>query len=260
MEKRLFLPNRSTPWMLNNAPWIIDDPETVHHLVNVQRLKIGDVVKAVDLQAQKTYSARVRELSRKQLMLDDLQGQASETVQIPLPQVTLYACLIKEQAWDIVLQKATELGVHRIQPVESAYTVVKVKEPQAKQARWQRVCRDAALQCERLSIPDVLPVQPLGVLMQDAKTLAIPQWVLMERQQGAVPSLMNLAIETPFLQGGLWVGPEGGWHPDEKQCFQQDPAFQSVHLGSAVLRAETASLAGLTLLLNAPYCHTEGKP
>jgi 16S rRNA (uracil1498-N3)-methyltransferase len=271
-ERRLFLPDGA--WSMEETSWHVDDADTLHHLRTVQRVKAGDTVIALDTRGQHAIRCRVEELDRKTLTLAPLAIHESPTS--TLPQVTLYASLTKESAWDLTIQKAVELGVHAIQPMLTDYGVVHPKSPEAKRERWQRIAKEAALQSERLDIPTVHPLQTLETCLasleqcqtsppnssagassfvpspehrRGGKTL-----VLVERSQheGGVPHLLqHLQTLSHYQTLNLWVGPEGGWSADERMTFFKDDRFTPVHIGAQILRAETASLAGLTLVLHA---------
>ncbi|XVJ51210.1 MAG: 16S rRNA (uracil(1498)-N(3))-methyltransferase [Vampirovibrio sp.] len=245
--KRLFLPSSSLPWQTQDT-WVLEDAETLHHLVSVQRLKRYDTVVAVDLEQRQVFEARVLQVDKKAITLSDIHRRV-ESDTTPQVQVTLYASVLKEQAWDVLLQKASELGVHRIQPMVTAHGVVPLSHVASKMNRWQRILRDAALQCESLYIPELLAPQRLEDLW-NAPTNT-PSWVLMERSHDDFPHLQGaLHAAEPSTVAHLWVGPEGGWSADEKEQFQRHPLCRPCHLNARILRAETAALVGLTLLLH----------
>jgi 16S rRNA (uracil1498-N3)-methyltransferase len=245
-RKRLFLPDNPSPWTLESLH-SLDDADTLHHLLTVQRLKPTDTLACVDAQNQQVFHADIEAIHKKSIVLKNV-----EVVDLPdttpTLQVTLYASLLKEQAWDVLLQKACELGIYAIQPILSEFTVIKGGHGSNKQERWQRIVKDAALQCESLYIPHVYaPLTFQDALEQSPST----SFVLLERHDESVKPLSH-AVQgmNPHLQVGLWIGAEGGWSPAEKAALLSYPQIKPCHLGNRILRAETASLAGLTLLLH----------
>jgi 16S rRNA (uracil1498-N3)-methyltransferase len=249
--KRLFLPLQApheTPWQLQ-AQWRITDADTLHHLLTVQRLKVNETLVGVDTLHAQVFQATVIQIHKKELILQPIQVLESPTT-TPTQKITLVASLLKEQAWDVVLQKACELGVHRIQPIFSDFTTVSPKQITGKQERWQRILKESALQCESLYIPELSPPIPFEEacsLVQDS-----PTFVLTERHHPKTPHLMHALQKQPRIKmAQLWVGPEGGWSPDEMAVFLKDARLTTCHLNHRILRAETATIAGLSLLLHA---------
>jgi 16S rRNA (uracil1498-N3)-methyltransferase len=244
-RKRLFLPDNPIPWTLE-CLHALDEAVTLHHLLTVQRLKLTDTLACVDAQHQQVFYAEIEAIDKKSIRLKNVQ-MVDVPNTTPALKVTLYASLLKEHAWDVVLQKACELGVYAIQPILSEFTVIKGGHGTNKQERWQRIVKDAALQCESLYIPHVYA--PLAFQNALAQTPSASV-ALVERHNESVEPLSH-AVQgmNPHSQVGLWVGAEGGWSPAEKEALMSHPQVVPCHLGNRILRAETASLAGLTLLL-----------
>jgi 16S rRNA (uracil1498-N3)-methyltransferase len=157
----------------------------------------------------------------------------------PEPDLRLLVAALKRDAMDWLVEKATELGVARIQPVTTRRTVVE----RANTDRLAAIARGAAEQCERLSVPVVAPARPLYAAL-DAWDGA-PLLVAAERR-GAVP-IGSLAPGL-HLPCGLLVGPEGGFDPAELDAATGRAFVTAVALGPRILRAETAAVAGLAVL------------
>jgi 16S rRNA (uracil1498-N3)-methyltransferase len=140
---------------------------------------------------------------------------------------------------DWLVEKATELGATRIQPVTTRRSVVE----RANVARLSAIARGAAEQCERLSVPEVAEAQPLHRVL-DAWDAA-PLVVAMER--AAAPPLREALVRAapPFA---LLVGPEGGFERAELDDLRRRAFVLPAALGPRILRAETAAVAGLAAL------------
>ena len=224
----------------------IDTPDEVHRIRTVLRASVGTPATIVDPSRRQAASGKLVELS-KQRVLVALNHVSSPS---PLPRsITLAPCLLKETQWDWLLQKATELGATRIQPVFSEYTTVKPPQAEKKYSRWQGVIERATLQCESLWLPTLEPVQPLCSLLKEP--LIGKAVVLMERSEHtSVPHLKEVLremdVDTPLT---VHVGPEGGWSPVEREQFEQNSAIQAAHLGARILRAETSVLTAIAMLL-----------
>lgn len=151
------------------------------------------------------------------------------SVRAPTPPITIAFALVKGARPELVVQKLTELGVDTIVPFVAERSVVRWDEARGTRhvERLRRVAREAAMQCRRATLPRVAAVATF------AEVVTLPGAVAAERH-GLPPSL-----ERPTLL----IGPEGGW--SEHEATRLD---RRVGLGDLVLRAETAAIAGATLL------------
>ncbi len=161
--------------------------------------------------------------------------------QVPEDDLWLLFALLKRDATDLVIEKATELGASVMQPVITERT----NAARVNQARLHAIAVEAAEQSERLTIPLVHPPRPLPALLASWPA-GRPLFAAIERSDS-----------TPIrgLTGpcALLVGPEGGFTPLELDVLRRYPFVAPVSLGPRVLRAETACLAGLARL-RSPGC------
>lgn len=152
--------------------------------------------------------------------------------------ITLAPALIRREKFELVLQKATELGVSRIVPFESSRCVVHAKKEKGdkQSARWQDIVQEAAEQCKRNEIPvveKICSLQELGSYRSEVN--AAPY----ENAFGS--SRMLSDIEDGMHSITIVIGPEGGFSEEEMKQLQQ-MGYESVTLGSRIFRAETASM------------------
>ncbi len=152
-----------------------------------------------------------------------------------LPQPLWLGCsVLKGEAMDWLIQKATELGATMIQPVISRYTQRPPSENKIQ--RWQIIAQEACEQCERTHLPQILPV----VGLEQAQCPYPLQVIAVERHQGlSLRAFLAPLVPQPL---GIWIGPEGGWSPEELTLARP---WQAVSLGVRILRAETATCAAL---------------
>jgi 16S rRNA (uracil1498-N3)-methyltransferase len=155
-------------------------------------------------------------------ILEQLQPQP--TAQGP----TLAVGLPKREAWETIVRQATELGVAALQPLTTEFS----QRDKFNTARATLLTIEAAEQCERLTLPTLLPLQPLGVWLN---TLNAPCAWAYERGGTA-----------PTRAGTVLVGPEGGFSPAEVATLQAHPQVHAFSLGPTILRADTAVVAALT--------------
>jgi 16S rRNA (uracil1498-N3)-methyltransferase len=160
--------------------------------------------------------------------------------------VTLVASLIKFDRFEWLVEKATELGVAAILPVAAARSESGLLEAAHKRVeRWRKIARESSQQSRRLTLPEILGPERLDRI----SITAFPQRFFLDEEPGA-PSLTQTlrAIQTPPVAAGILIGPEGGWTPAERQHLAE--IWSPVSLGGQILRAETAAVAALAIVLN----------
>jgi 16S rRNA (uracil1498-N3)-methyltransferase len=155
--------------------------------------------------------------------------------QEPEPDLWLVFGLLKRDATDLVVQKATELGVSAIVPVLAERTV----GTRVNSERLRAIATEAAEQSERLSVPQLCDPQPLATLLSCWPT-GRSLIAAVERRPGPRP-----AASGPTA---LLVGPEGGFAPTELETLLSQPFVSAASLGPRILRAETACIVGLGFL------------
>jgi 16S rRNA (uracil1498-N3)-methyltransferase len=148
---------------------------------------------------------------------------------------------------DFVVEKATELGVQKIAPFISRFSVPKLDNDKiaARTARWQKIALSAAKQCGRTRVPEILPLCRFDALAEahSAQTVKLLFWEDEQRQ-----SLRQFYEEHSQAKSLMVaIGPEGGFDDHEAE-LAKSRGFEPVHMGRRILRAETAALAALTLV------------
>ena len=232
---RIFLDNTPTDGQLALAP------EEAHYLATVLRLRTGDAVTAFNGRGME-WNTRVTGLTRRAGLLevvDTVQPLAESELEL-----TLVQAIVKSEAMDTIVQKATELGVKRITPVLTEYGVVKLDEARAEKKRdhWQSVAASACEQCGRVRLPLIDAPLPLKHWFGNKAERVDTELIL---QPGAATPLTG--IEAPKTKVCVLIGPEGGFSDGELE--DADVAgFRPVSLGPRVLRTETAAVATLAIL------------
>ncbi|GAB0117464.1 ribosomal RNA small subunit methyltransferase E [Acidisoma sp. 7E03] len=179
------------------------------------------------------WAATIREIGKRGAVLQAerlLRPQASE------PDLWLLLSVIKRDALEWAVEKATELGVSEIHPVVTARSQPARPAPE----RLAAIAVEAAEQCERLSVPHIHAPQPLESLLRRWPADR-PLIAAIERDGTAPPP-------PPVVSGALLIGPEGGFDPRELDVLRRLPFLVAASLGPRILRAETAAIVGLTLL------------
>jgi 16S rRNA (uracil1498-N3)-methyltransferase len=163
--------------------------------------------------------------------------------------VTLYQCALKADKLEWVWQKATELGVTKLVPVISSRTIVRpVGALRSKQTRWETIVREAAEQSGRGRVPVLAPGCSLIDALANAPGLRLVAWEEGKSNPGLIHALTQASL--PVNSVSLLIGPEGGLEADEIAQAEQ-AGWQTVSLGPRILRAETAALAAVALVMGA---------
>ena len=215
------------------------------HVARVLRKKEGDVVRLFDGQGRR-FMGR---LARVDAGGDLVEGVVTERLpESARPRtLVLFQGLPRGSKFDYVVEKATELGVDAIVPFLSRKNPIRLSEPDGlrKIERWSHVAEAAAKQCGRPDVPEIEAPRPLESLSE--RLSGGDAFVLWEsgagagfrdvfQRKGALNKLVNLI-----------VGPEAGFEPGEIEWLRGRGA-EPVHLGSRILRSETAGLVGLSIL------------
>ena len=218
---------------------VIELPERVMRHVTVLRLRRGDSIILFNGDGGE-FTAELTGLARAGAHARIVASQDIER-ESPLS-ITLAQCVSSGDRMDLTLQKATELGVRAIVPVESERTIVKLSRDRADRriAHWRNVAIAACEQCGRNRVPEVSAIVELDEFIASAAADAL-------RLVLAPDSLLDLKSAGPVRSVILLVGPEGGLSPEERRRAEAR-GFVPVRFGPRVLRTETAPLAAIAAM------------
>ncbi|PID38365.1 MAG: hypothetical protein CSA65_01740 [Proteobacteria bacterium] len=235
--RRVFL---SIPLPSEGDALRLDGPDH-HHLTRVLRLDAGAALLLVDSDGWAA-EAEIIEVRKRELRLRLSPRQRLPAP--PLPRLSLLHGVARGGRSELVLQKATELGVDRLCPVLCDRSVARPREAESKRVRWLEVVRQAARQSERTRLPEVSAPQPLSEALMVARG---------RRELRLVAALGGQPLSShvePLREAEavtLLVGPEGGLTENEVALARRE-GFAPVSLGPQVLRSETAALTLLALV------------
>lgn len=221
------------------------------HVARVLRKKPGDCLRLFDGKGKRLWGeiiaigdARVsgRIMDTPPLFTDsyDHLGKA----------VMVFQALPRAAKWEWVLEKGCELGISHFIPIEASRNVVRLTPDEfgKKKPRWERILEASAKQCNTPRIPKLFEPQSfkeaLSFCAKFEDTLKIFCW-----EAQAAPPLWRVfkELKEKPKAAAIFIGPEGGWSPQETQAAQQ-AGFHLVGLGPFVLRAETAALVAVSML------------
>lgn len=210
-----------------------------HHLGRVLRAQSGQLYELSD--GASAWLARIEGVTR-----DRVEFALVEQLPVYAPKLvtSLLLSVVKFDAFEWALEKATELGVSRIVPLAAARCEKALLAAAVKRAdRWKKILFESSQQCRRLRLPVLDPLSPAEA--------AFPG------QQSAVAILLSESPEAKAMRqvlngvqaeaAALAVGPEGGW-TDSEFAAARAAGFQEGSLGKLILRTETAVVASLAVI------------
>ena len=225
--------------------------EQAHYLKNVLRRKEGDEVRLINGRDGE-FAGTIETLSKKGGVVSLSMKTAAQKNE---PPISLHFAPVKRGPLETIVQKATELGVEYFQPVITARTVA----PKLNIDRLQAISIEASEQSGRYTIAQVRPSQKLDRMLNDwpedrrlifcdeAGDDETKEWGGPNgRAQPMLDALKN--VDSAAYKWAVFIGPEGGFAPEERALLRSKEYVTPVTLGPRILRADTAAIAALTLL------------
>ena len=232
-------PPRSAPRLFVSGPLAdggsvtLDGPQA-HYLLRVMRAGEGDTVILCD-DTTGEWAAEVAQAGKRELTLRLVQRQRPRE---QVPDVWLCAALLKKDRFDLVLEKATELGVRRIQPVLARRCVA----DKLNLERARAIVTEAAEQCARTALPELAEPVKLDALLRD---WPVERTLFFADELGGEPAAAAFAAHLGAT--ALLIGPEGGFDEAEREAVRALPQARPISLGPRILRGETAAIAATAL-------------
>jgi 16S rRNA (uracil1498-N3)-methyltransferase len=243
---------------VNLAPTVVLEEKLAHQVRDVLHLGVGEQLVLLDNSGDE-FLAAIAKSGRKGVevqVLERRKGKSESPVRVVLCQG-----LLKSARFEWILEKGTELGVSVFAPMLCRRSMAGLEEAgAAKIQRWQRIIQEAAEQCGRARLPELLPIRPLLHALNHIPqgALALMPW---EEERGK--SLRNgletwasgrgdqLSLQQPeSMTVVLFIGPEGGLMAEEVALARRH-GVEAVTLGPRILRAETAALAAVANVMYA---------
>ena len=212
--------------------------DEARHLTQVLRVEAGQRYEISD--NERVYLAEV-DLARKQHVVFRILEVLPELES--LSNLTLLVALIKFERLELLLEKATELGVGTIQLVkaERSEKGLDLAAPK-RMERWKRIVLESSQQSRRARLPQLFPPVPL----KEALKFQADYRLFLDEERTGEPLLQALNGARTSHHVGLLVGPEGGW-PDHERNAARQAGWTTVTLGPQILRTETAGIAALAI-------------
>lgn len=240
------LPTKQLP-----QPFEITDKTLVHRATKVLRMAVDDSLALIDPTHEVAVLAKIQAISSQRISLTI---EAIQPHHNTLPHITLLAGLIKGHRWDWLIEKATELGLRRIIPIQSDHAVVDLsgKDVSKKVAKWQQTAMAAVEQCDGRFIPEITELMSVNDALTFLQTC--PQsfgkgskTLMTESGYERIPLATSITDNHYPEALVMAIGPEGGWSTRECEAMRAD-GFINTQLGTRILRAETAAMTALSII------------
>jgi 16S rRNA (uracil1498-N3)-methyltransferase len=237
--KRFYIPSNAINLQKTQA--VINKPDA-HHIKNVLRLEKGHVIQII-LPDGVSYSASIKSITNDCVITDILsQLNISEP---PTHHITVAQSMLKDKKMDTLIRQTTELGVDQWISFISERSIARPSKErmEKKVKRWQSIAKSAAQQCQRQLVPEIcehlLDLSQVFSLISKKDTRGYFFWEKSKKK-------LETSEKFSFHSMILIFGPEGGFTDNEAK-MASDAGFCLLSLGSRILRAETATIVGLSL-------------
>lgn len=235
-------PPRSAPRLFVPGPLakgaaVSVEGNQAHYLAKVMRVAEGDAVVLCDDMTGE-WAARVVSAGKREVVLEPAEKLRERE---DVPDFWLCPALLKKDRFDLVLEKATELGVRGIRPLVTRRCVA----DKLNLERASAVVTEAAEQCARTALPEIAAPLKLDTLLADWPD---GRALFFADELGGAPATEAFAAHNG--PAALLVGPEGGFDDTERAAIRAHPAARAISLGPRILRGETAAIAGCALWMS----------
>lgn len=215
------------------------------YIKSVLRLKKNDHLVVFDGQGHE-YQAMISSIQANRTVVEILKKYHPRDKPV---RITLSQALPKAGKMDFIIQKATELGVDRVIPFQSARCVSRLTDDnkRQKESRWQKIAVEAARQCGRADVPVISPCVDFQEMIGSVEARGVKIIFWEEETQTGLSDVLRRQRSEGAEDLFIVVGPEGGFLKEEVDQARH-AGFQSVSIGRQILRVETAVLAILAII------------
>jgi len=214
-------------------------PAESRHLLQVRRARHGDAVSVFDGTGNE-WSCRIGGNDKNRVQLAVLNHWQEEP---PSPSITLAFAILKGKQSDIVIEKATELGVAEIVPLATERVEVKLDRTRAARrvSRWRTGSIEACKQSGNSFLPEIHPVRTLSESLRNPQEDRLN---LVASLEAAAAPLDSATVSTSTSSVSWLIGPEGDFSPDEYRQIRE-AGYRAMSLAQQTLRSETAAIVAV---------------
>ena len=227
-----------------NSGKVVINNDDYNHIVNVLRMKKGDIVLITNKDSKETFNCEIEEIKINEVICKIL-NKEDKNVELNV-NIDLFQGLPKADKMEYIIQKCVELGVHKIVPVNMKYCVARIKDEEKKNIRWNKISEVAAKQCKRNIIPKIDKSINMNTLYNEIKNYDLT--IVAYENEDDFTLKTVLGENTNIKNIAVIIGPEGGISLEEIEKLKENGA-KIVSLGNRILRTETAPIAVLSMMV-----------
>lgn len=223
--------------------------EDVNHIKNVLRFEVGQEILVGNVDTMENYVVKIEKMNQDKIIGIVLEKKDKSTES--KIHVHIFQGLPKQEKMEMIIQKATELGVNEITPLKMERCIVKLEEKQEskKIERWQKIAEVAAKQSKRDKIPHINYSTNLKNLYKNVEEYDIVILAYEEEQNAHLKQVLRDIKQHENLKIAIIVGPEGGISRQEVEQLEMLPNLKTISLGNRILRTETAPIVLASILM-----------
>lgn len=229
---------------INDGEAFISGDEA-RHMIEVMRFKVGDDVVIFDGEGSE-YRGTIKNTDRKKMLLTVSINDVSSFTPEEFPLITLAQAIPKKNKMDLIVEKATELGVHRMIPMITERTIVRPDRKNSSKVteRWKRIALETSKQCGRQRTPEISGIAFFREVIGTVKDYDLSLLACLDKR--TVP--LKRALPSPVPKDVLvLIGPEGDFSPAEIEHAEEEKTVL-ISLGKRVLKSDTAGLFVVSII------------
>lgn len=233
--------------IINNQIIILG--EDVKHISNVLRKQIGEELEICNIDTSENYLVEIENILKTGIQT--IIKQKNQSVAESEIHIHIFQGLPKSDKMELIIQKATELGVKEITPIEMERSIVKLdeKDKNKKADRWQKIAEVAAKQSGRDIIPKINKIEKIKNIYETFKKYDIVIVAYENEKHTTLKQvLINAKQDNKYKKIAIIIGPEGGIEPMEVEQMKQNNA-KIITLGNRILRTETVALSMISMIM-----------
>jgi 16S rRNA (uracil1498-N3)-methyltransferase len=226
-----------------------------HHIVNVSRHRVGDEILLNNGMGQLAH-CEITFISKKNITVSI---NKIDTYTKSDPEIAVSFSLLKNKNDQLIVEKLTEIGVSQFYPMETRYSVRRIngyksKESDPSNEKMIKTAITAIKQCDNAFLPKIHSINNIANVIKSVKSHGFEPIIASEIEQNiSLEDLYTSIYPKPVC---IFIGPEGGFHPDEFELFQQENV-RCFSLGNHILRAETAAISSAAVIASYNYKHNK---
>ena len=221
---------------------IVIENKDAKHISQVLRMQKGEEIYVCDKQTEKRFLAKIESFEKEKVICMIIREIESTELNV---KITLFQGLPKKDKMELIIQKAVELGVYNIVPVDMKNCIVKLKDEDKKISRWQEISEAAAKQSKRNIIPKIEKMINVKNLREKIKDYDLCIVAYEDENKTTLKDVLNRNKNVKNI--ALVIGPEGGIDKDEVKMLNENGA-KTASLGKRILRTETAGISIISMI------------